>query len=158
MIRSECRLALAYLDYRRGRWPEVLARIDECYGFMKDTDNGLYRLRMGRYRAGAVLELGRTDEAAAELGDLKERAARSEASYVTTLLSGTEARLCELRGDHVPAAALYDGMIAALEAAGCPSSGGTGSARAPRSASAATGAAADHGRGEALLAACRGAA
>jgi ATP/maltotriose-dependent transcriptional regulator MalT len=158
LIRCECRRALAYLDYRRGRWAEALARLDECYEFMKDTDNGLYRLRLGHYRTGALLELGRLDEAAADLADLHERAARAEAAPALNLLMGVAARLHDLRGDRAAAAERYDAMIARLEADGCRlelSYALVARADLRARGGDAAGAAADRARGDQLLSACR---
>jgi eukaryotic-like serine/threonine-protein kinase len=116
LIRCEARLGVVYLAQRRGRWDEVVATCAECYDFMRESENVLYRLRLGRLYGEALLEVGRLDEAGEIIRDTLARARAAKSMHTVALMRRVEGRWLAAQGDRDGAAAAFDEAVATLDA------------------------------------------
>jgi len=117
-LRTQARLALAYLALLRGEWETVLEQAQECEALLVGADSRMTRIFLGPLESAALLGLGRVDEAWArsERGLAEARSSGTEA--IEGALESVRGQILAAQGRRDEAMATCDRGIAILERLG----------------------------------------
>ena len=117
-LRTQARFALAHLAFRLGEWQEVLERCRECEDILVGADSRMTRIVLGPLEAGALLAMGRPEDAWArsERGLAEARDAGNE--ITEGFLESVRGQILAAQGRRAEAIAAFDRGEAILERLG----------------------------------------
>jgi tetratricopeptide (TPR) repeat protein len=119
-LRTQALYAFAHLAYRRGEWQTVLDRCRECEEILVGADSRVTRILLGPIEAGALLALGRPEDAWARSERGLAEARDAENDLTEGILQSVRGQILAALGRPAEARGAFDAGIAILERLDAP--------------------------------------